>query len=301
MKLGDIKLNTNDEKLLKFLARFKLMLATDAIQFYGTSYYQKRLQELKNSNYIKRFHKLYIKLTSAGFRYLISKNIECYQPCKNKKSIDRLVIVSKIGLELEKENIPYKLSWEMKGNVYTNWSRRFIAKIELRGEKYLVYYAKNDKKYIRQLQFDINKDINYRNIIVFTDDINIISKTTPFIFSNKISNLIIKTNRINTLSKFNKVDIKKEIEYLYNNDNIKESDFSIADYKIANKNILFMPYIDTIRIEALNNYYSLGFINDKVEIISFKENLKVIKNLIDKSLIDKCSYKELEENIIYEE
>ena len=300
MKLGDIKLNTNDEKLLKFLAKFKLMLATDAIQFYGTSYFQKRLQELKNSNYIKRFHKLYIKLTSAGLRYLISKNIECYQPCKNKKSIDRLVIVSKIGLELEKSNIPYKLSWEMKGNIYTNWSRRFIAKIELRGEKYLVYYAKSDKRYIRQLQFDINKDINYQNVIVFTDDVNIISKTTSFIFSNKTSNLIIKTDRINTLSKFNKIDIKKEIEILYKN-NVEESDFSIADYKVANKNIIFMPYIDTIKIEALNNYYSLGFIDDKVEIVSFKENLKIIKNLIDKSLINKCSYKEIEEYIENEE
>ena len=300
MKLRDIKLNTNDEKLLKFLARFKLMLATDAIQFYGTSYFQKRLQELKNSNYIKRFHKLYIKLTFAGLRYLDSHNVKCYQPCKNKKSIDRLVIVSKIGLELEKAKIPYSLSWEMKGNVYTNWSRRFIAKIKLRGEKYLVYYAKNDNKYIRQLQFDINKDINYQNVIVFTDNINIISKTTPFIFSNKISNLIIGTNRINTLLEFNKMDIKKEIENLYKN-NVEESDFSIADYKVTNKNIIFMPYIDTIRIEALNNYYSLGFIDDKVEIISFKENLKIIKNLIDKSLNDKCSYKELEENIMYEE
>ena len=33
MELGNIKLNANDKKLIKFLARFRLMLASDAIFF----------------------------------------------------------------------------------------------------------------------------------------------------------------------------------------------------------------------------------------------------------------------------
>ena len=52
MYLKEIKLNENDLKLLYYLARYKLMFANDAIFFYGSTYYQKRLQQLKNANYI---------------------------------------------------------------------------------------------------------------------------------------------------------------------------------------------------------------------------------------------------------
>ena len=294
MELRDIKLNTNDKKLIEFLAKFRLMLAVDAIYFYKTSYYQKRLQELKRANYITRFHKSYIKLSASCLRYLDENNIEYYLPCKNKSSIDRYVLVSKIGLELDKVNIPYRLSWEMKDNSYTDWSRRFIGEIELRGEKYLIYYAKNNEKYIRALQYDINKDLEHSNIITFTDNLDIIKEKTPFVFSNKVSVLIINKNRINTLSIFNKIDVKKMIETLYEK-KVQASDINIADCKIGDKNIIFMPYIDTHKIVSINNLYTLGFLEDKIEILTFKENVKIIKRLINDSFKDKCSYKEIEE------
>ena len=294
MELKNIRLSANDEKLIKFLARFKLMLAVDAKKFYKTSYYQKRLQALKNANYITRFHKSYIKLSGACLRLLEKENIKYFPPCKNKESIDRYVIVSKIGIELVENQIPYKLSWEMKGDSYTDWSRRFIAEIELRGEKYLTYYAKNNEKYIRAMQFDINKDVTYSNILVISDNVDIIKKSSPFVFPNKVSVLIINKNRINTLYKFNKLNIKEEIEKIYGK-KADDPDFNSAEYKIDSKNIVFMPYLDTHRILAINNLYTLGFFEENIEILTFKENIKVIKKLINESFVDKISYKEIEE------
>ena len=299
MELGNIKLNANDKKLIKFLARFRLMLASDAIFFYKTSYYQKRLQELKRANYITRFHKSYIKLSLACLRYLDENNIKYYFPCKNKTSIDRYVLVSKIGIELEKASIPYRLSWEMKDSTYTEWSRRFIAEIELRNEKYLIYYAKLDDKYIRSIHYDINKDIEYNNIIIFTEKVDIINSKMPFVFSNKLSVLIMNRNKIYTLSKYNNIDIKSIIGKIYNKE-VLNNDISIADCKVDNKDIIFMPYLDTHRITSLNNLYSLGFIENKIEILSFRENLKVIKKLLNESIKDSCSFKELEESLFYE-
>jgi len=299
MELGNIKLNTNDKKLIKFLARFRLMLAVDAVYFYKTSYYQKRLQELKNANYITRFHKSYIKLSRTCLRYLAENNIEYYSQCKNKASIDRFILVSKIGLELEKAKILYKLSWEMKGDSYTEWSRRFIAEIELKKEKYLVYYAKDNYKYIRAMQFDIGKDLMYSNVITFTDNIDIISEKTPFIFSNKVSVLIINKNKIHTLSKFNNIDVKKTIEKIYSRV-VEEPDLNIADGKTDDKNIILMPYLDTHKIVAINNLLSLGFFKDRIEIITFKENIKVIKKLISEQYSNIVSYRELREDDFYE-
>ena len=81
MKLKNIKLKENDFKLLQFLARFKLIIANDAKYFYGSTYYQKRLQQLKNANYITRYYREYIKLSSPAIRFLEEQNIKCESGC----------------------------------------------------------------------------------------------------------------------------------------------------------------------------------------------------------------------------
>ncbi|MBE5812968.1 MAG: type IV secretory system conjugative DNA transfer family protein [Clostridiales bacterium] len=264
MNLKEIKLNQNDINLLQYLARFKLMCANDAIYFYGSSYYQKRLQELKNAKFITRYYRIYIKLNPASMRYLEEQGIKCEVPCKNKNYINRLIFVSKLGLEFVKANISFKLSWEMKGNNYTDWNRRFIGEIKLRDDKYLIYYAKSDSKYIRQLHFDINKDLEYQNVLVVVDNLNVIDKQNQFVFPNKVSCILIHRDRINTLGVFNKTCIKDEIERIYGKP-AKNSDINLAEYKINDTNIVYMPYIDTHKIVAINNFYSLGMTDSKLK------------------------------------
>lgn len=294
MNLKQIKLTDNDMKLLRYLARFKLMSANNAIIFYGSSYYQKRLQELKNANYITRYYKSYIKLNPASIRFLESQNIKCEHPCRNKEYIERLQFINQIGLGLLGTDVKFKLSWEMKGSDYTDWSRRFLGEIELRGQKYIVYYAKNDFKYLRLLHFDINKDLTYENVLVLIDDLNIIDKKNHFIFPNKASCIFISKKRIRSLVKFNKLDIKNTIENMFQKETTY-SDFNFADYKIEGINIVYMPYVDTHRITAINNFYSMGMTDSKIQIVSYKENFNTIIRLLSENVKEKCTYREIKE------
>lgn len=298
MNLKPIKLNENDINLLKFLARFKLLCANNAINFYGSSYYQKRLQELKNANYITRYYRIYIKLTPACIRYLESLNIKCEIPCRNKEYIDRLDFISELGIELQHNKIPIKLSWEMKGNNYTDWSRRFLGEIILKNEKYLVYYAKTDPKYIRQMQFDINKDLSYQNVIIFVDGLNVINNKKEFVFPNKTSCILVHRKDINNLAKFDKIIIKEEIEKHYGKV-AKSSDFSLADYKIEDRNIIYMPFIDTHKIVALNSFYSLDMADSNLEILTLKKNFEIIAELLSEQVLNKTNI--LETKLIQEE
>lgn len=295
MNLKSIKLLKNDMKLLQYLARFKLMLANDAIIFYGSSYYQKRLQELKNANYITRCYKSYIKLNPASIRFLEKQGIECQTPCRNKTYIERLEFISKLGIGLIGTDMKFKLSWELKGKSYTDWSRRFVGEIELKNEKYLIYYAKADTKYLRQLQFDINKDLSYQNVLILVDDLKVIDIKNQFIFPNKVSCIFLLKKRINTLAKFDKLNIEKTIENIFQKETMT-SDFNTADYKVEDKNIVFMPYIDTHRIVALNNFYSLGMTDSQLEIISYKENFTTIIRLLSDNVKEKCTYREIKED-----
>lgn len=293
MYLKKIKLNNNDLRLLYYLARYKLMFANDAIYFYGSSYYQKRLQQLKNANYINRYYRVYIKLTITAIRFLESQNIKCESPCRNKAYIDRLIYISRLGLELEKANIPIKLSWELKGKNYTDWSRRFVGEIEIRNEKYIVYNARDDIQYNRTIHFDINKDLDYQNVLVLTETLNIIDNRKKFIFPNKVVSMIVFENRIQELGKYNTLSIKKEIEKYYNLAP-EESDYNIADYKIGDTNIIYMPFIDTHRVMALNSFFSLAMTDSQFDILTLEDNLDKLTELLSKETIENVNIKIIE-------
>lgn len=293
MYLKDIKLNENDLKLLYYLARYKLIFANDAIYFYGSTYYQKRLQELKNANYINRYYRVYIKLTSACIRFLEEQNIKCESPCRNKKYVNRLVFISKIGLELEKANMGIKLSWELKGKNYTDWSRRFIGEIEIRSEKFILYYAKEDNQYNRTIHFDINKDMDYPNVIVITENLNIIDDKKRFIFPNKIISMIVPINRIQELGIYNKLSIKEEIEKYYNSV-AESSDYNIADYKVGDKNIIYMPFIDTHRVMALNSFFLLALTNSAFDILTLEDNIDKLTELLSNETLENVNIQTIE-------
>lgn len=293
MYLKEIKLNENDLKLLYYLARFKLMSANDAIFFYGSSYYQKRLQQLKNANYITRYYRVYIKLSSACIRYLEDLNIKCGAPCRNKSYINRLVLLSRIGIELEKAKIPIKLSWEMKGKHFTDWSRRFLGELEIDNEKYILYYAKFNNDYNKKLHFDINKDIEYPNIIIIAESINVIEESTPFIFHNKIKSIIVPFEKIQYLKYCKTLSIKEEIEKYYNLAP-EESDYNIADYKIGDINIIYMPFIDTHRVMALNSFFSLAMTDSQFDILTLEDNLDKLTELLSKETLENVNIKKIE-------
>ena len=62
-----------------------------------------------------------------------------------------------------------------------------------------------------------------------------------------------------------------------------------------NTNIIYMPYIDTHRIAAINNFYVLGLTEEPVEIWTYEENFEKIKSLLNKESKYLCSFRKIEE------
>lgn len=110
-----------------------------------------------------------------------------------------------------------------------------------------------------------------------------------------MSCIFLLKKRINILEKFDKLNIEKTIGDFFQKETTT-SDFNTADYKVEDKNIVFMPYIDTHRIAALNNFYSLGMTDSKIEILSYKENFTTIIRLLSDNVKEKCTYREIKED-----
>ena len=109
-----------------------------------------------------------------------------------------------------------------------------------------------------------------------------------------MSCVLIHKKRINSIGKFNNLDIKKIIENELGRI-VTFSSINIADYKYMNTNIIYMPYIDTHRIAAINNFYVLGLTEEPVEIWTYEENFEKIKSLLNKESKYLCSFRKIEE------
>ena len=75
----------------------------------------------------------------------------------------------------DEEKVQFIPSFSIKDKeCLTITGRRFIGELYINKHKYLAYYIseKNDKKYITSVIYDIEKERQYGNIIVFVNDIN---------------------------------------------------------------------------------------------------------------------------------
>ena len=128
--------------------------------------------------------------------------------------------------------------------------------IKIKGFSYLCYQITkdNDSKYISNVFYDIQKEQEYKNIIVFVDDINRINLDAFCVGTNKI--LVIK-------------DDEKEKEYLKYvhsinwfkiardtiNKSLELSEYNFCDFT-DNKNyyVSYFYFLDTEKINRIRNF-----------------------------------------------
>ena len=60
------------------------------------------------------------------------------------KKDKRIKIISMISAIFYNSKIEFYPSWEVKGNGYTTWQRKFIGEMKYQNKIYLVYFVKND-------------------------------------------------------------------------------------------------------------------------------------------------------------
>lgn len=293
MKIGKEEiLSLEDKILIEFLSKYRIMSMKDAKFIYKTDwYYRKRISKLVEREYIKKYKYYYIMLDKRGRKEC---NLIGKEYIKNKSNIsymDRLIVISNIAMITIDSDINFIPSWKIKNKeVYTETARKFLGEINIRKNTYIVYYIDSNKSitYFKQIIFDINKTINYDNLIIFVDDYKIISQMKNyFIFDKKHSYIVKNTNENKEiLKKYNDIDFYDLIKRIYNKP-ILISDWEYADY-IAELNhfIIVMPFIDTTKISQINWFYKENTSTKrKIDFITLKQNKDVLREI----LTDKCN------------
>lgn len=294
-------LKLEDKILIEFLSKYRIMSIKDVKSIYKTEwYYRKRINKLVEKEYIKKYKYYYILLGKKGRKVCNLIGKDYIKNTSNKSYMDRLKAISNIATITIDSDIEFIPSWKLKNKeIYTETARKFLGELCRKQKTYVVYYIASNKSliYLKQIIFDINKTINYDNLIIFVDDYKIIIQMKSyFIFDKKHSYIIKNTNENKEiLKKYNDIDFYDLIKKIYNKP-ILISDWEYADY-IAEPNhfIIIMPFIDTTRISQINWFYKENTSTKKrIDVITLKENEEVLKEI----LTDKCNVIILPDNLL---
>lgn len=270
-----------------FLARYKLMYGSDCKMVYNTKdYHRKRLKVLEQEKYIRRVNRLYIKLDVKGTKMVKDFGYDYSFNCRKKEYIDRLNEIAKVAALTINSNIEFVASWDLKdSNIYTQTSRKYLGKIKYQNKESLVYYISKEKQisYISQTINDIQKIMNYKNILIFIENMNIFNGKQRFVFG-KDSTLLINPTKfnLNLLKKLEKVDFYEIVKKIYSNKEILLSNWIKAEYMTNNREyIVVMPFIDTEKLNKLGMFYKNNpNVNRKIDIITLKENKEKICEIL---------------------
>lgn len=296
-----LKLTKKDIQLLKFLSKYKMMLAKDAKRIYvSKDYHYKRLKKLENEKYIKRISR-YIKLDINGIKLMKELSYDYQNVCRNLEYQDRLKDVVKIATLTIASPIEFVNSLEMKdSSIFTQTNRKFIGELTYQGKKAITYYISKGRGnlYIRQVINDIQKVDNNKNIIIFIEDMKILNKSNQYFIFGKQSTVIIKatSRNLEMMRLFQELDFYEILKQIYSEKEILLSNWKKADYMTNEKEyIILMPFIDTEKLHRLNSFYNNNqSTNRKIDIVTLKEN----KIKIEEILANKTNIIELNNLII---
>ena len=287
------ELSKKDYEVLNFLLKYKMLKVEDATLIYKTKrYYRERINNLIYKKYVKRY-KSFIVLDKEGRRALGETGNNYIKNIKNEAYMERLKNIASIAtlsIDSPSKFIP---SWEMKEkDKFTETARRYIGKIIIYNEEFLTYYisAKKEHVYIKQLIFDINKAINYDNIIIFVENFDAINKRYSNLAFGKDETLIILNTDENKeiIRKYNSIYPYEILERIFD-DEILVSDWEKADYLLEDGTyILYMPFLDTEKIERINWYYEENTNTKRnINIVTLRQNEQKLKEILN----NKCSIK----------
>lgn len=270
-----------------FLAKYKLMLGSDCRMIYkAKDYHRKRLKVLEQEKYIRRVNRFYIKLDDRGTRMVKDFGYDYSFTCRRKEYVDRLNEIAKIAALTINSKIEFVASWNLKdSSIYTQTSRKYLGKLKYQDKESIVYYISKDKQisYISQTINDIQKIMNYKNILIFIENINILNEKQKFVFG-KDSTIVINPTKfnLNILKKFEKVDFYEIVKKIYSNREILLSNWIKAEYMTEDREyIVVMPFIDTEKLNKLRMFYKNNpNVNRKIDIITLKENKEKICEIL---------------------
>lgn len=282
-----LRLTEKDIQLLKFLGKYKIMLATDSKKIYeAKGYHFKRLKVLEKEKYIKRVNRYYIKLDVNGIKLIKDFGYSYHNICRKSDYQERVKEIVKIATLTIGSTIKFIPSWEIKDNaIFTETARKYIGELIYQGKRYIAYYISNERKevYIRQIITDIQKASDYKNVMIFVENINVLNKANQYFIFGKECTLIISTGKTKEkMRKFEEFDFYELIKQIYKGKEILLSNWIKADYVTSKKDyIVLMPFLDTEKLHKLNKFYKNNEdTNRKIDIITLSQNIDKINEIL---------------------
>lgn len=283
-----VQLSEDDEKIIKFLSKYKIMLVEDTKLIYHSEWYhRKRIKRLIDEGYIKKYKFYYIELDRKGRNVVGLTGKEYIKNKSNESYMERLKQVSKLGTMTIDSNIEFKPSWEMKEkDIYTDAARKYLGEMKSGINKYLVYYIsdKKEKRYIHQLFYDINKILDHDKIMIFVDSLEKLEDEYRYLtFKKEHTYIILNSNENRELIKqFDYIDFYELVRSIYGEEwQVLFSDWNLADYYLENNlYVLNMLFLDIERINEIIWFYQENTDSKKhLEILTLKENEELIRKL----------------------
>lgn len=283
--------NNDEEKtLLKFIAKYQYLNVNDTRYFFSTKkYYKKRITNLVSKKFLRRI-KSNLILGELGIEFVKLFKYEYNTLNRNKKYLPRLLYISHIAAFYHNcDFVKFTPSFSMKDkNKFTMTSRKFVGILEVCGIIYLTYHITKDHdyKYIRTVIYDIQKEQNFKNIIIFVNDINRITRNDFTFGLNQI--LIIEDTEENkeNLKYLHSIDWYNIIKEKYKKFNICLAEYSFCEYTdYKNKYINTFYFFDTEKINRII-YFLMENKNKDADIICNSQ----IKKMLIKELPHNCNY-----------
>ena len=303
-----MRLTEKDIEVLMFLAQYKMMLGIDCKRIYkGTDYHRKRLKVLEQEGYIRRIRRIYIKLDKKGTKLVKSFGYSYSFMCKRKDYIERIKIIARIAGLTINSNIKFVASWNLKNKEeFTQMSRNYLGKITYKEKESFVYYIAKGKDivYIRQVIRDIQKTMYDENIMLFMEDMKMLSEKNRFLFGREVTMIIEPTERnLEFIRKLEDVEDYEIAKYIYHKKEILLSNWKMAEYMTEdNEYIIVMPFINTEKLHRLKIFYNDNT-NDgrKLTIMTLRDNVDKIEEILENKVnvidIDKY-FDNIENNIL---
>lgn len=281
-------LQERDVELLEFLAEYKTITLDNTRYIYETKTYQeKRICHMVKEKYLTRLKHREIALGKKGKEFLTEIGTNIKEHCRNQNNIERLKVISDIAAFTKfSSTMNFIPSWQLKDRKSpTQDSRRYLGILTFDKNFYTIYsvYGEKDDKYVTSLYYDLKKERDFYNSIIFTNDVEkILYYKKQFGFSdshlylikyNEFNKRIIRNyDKIRTCM-FNDLSKRHHVEY---------TDFKHMDFLVDNDIYLkIMLFLDINQIGYLSNFLSVNSnYKDKMYFACFKENEQYLKELI---------------------
>lgn len=247
-----------ENELVKFIAKYQYLKISDANKFFASKkYYRNRIKSLIDKKILRRI-KWNLVLGDFGIEHVKQLNCEYNKLNRNKKYMERLLRISNFASYYHNcKTIEFIQYFSIKDEeCFTTTGRRFIGTLYINGYRYLVYYISenNDKKYITSVIYDIEREMNFGNIIVFVNDINRIHMEDFATGHN--STLVIEDNEENRekLKYLNRINWYKVIKEYFKEDLVL-SKYNFCDYTDdKSKYISYFQFIDVEKIWRIKSF-----------------------------------------------